>query len=83
VIASNVISKVLKNNNIHSYNYFIIKKNNVIIITYMNKIAGFKKENYISFGNVKNLNNRLRNNIEMIREEILISLTNKIERKFV
>ena len=83
MIESNVISKILKKNIIHNYNYLINKKYNVIVNTYMNKITGFKKKNYIFFVYVKNLNNNLTNNFEKIREEILTSLTNKIESKFV
>ena len=49
----------------------------------MNKIADFKKKNYICFVNIKNLNNKLTYNFEIIREEILIFLNNKFERKFV
>ena len=49
----------------------------------MNKIVGFKKKIYIFFVNVKNINNHLTYNFEIIREEILNSLTNKIEKKFV
>ena len=83
MIKSNLISKILKNNIIHNYNYLINKKNNVIVIYYMDKIAGFKKKNYICFVNFKNLHNHLKNNFEIISKEILISLTNKVERKFV
>jgi hypothetical protein len=49
----------------------------------MNKMVGLKKKNYICFFNVINLNNHLTNNFEIIRDEILTSLTNKVERKFV
>ena len=83
MIESNLISKILKKNIIHNYNYLINKKYNVIVKTYMNKIAEFKKKNYIFFVNVKNLNNHLTNNFKIIIEEILTSLTNKVERKFV
>ena len=82
MIDSNVISKILKKNIIHNYNYLSNKKYNVIVKTYMDKIAAFKKKNYISFIYVKKLNNDLINNYEIIIEEILTSLTNKIERKF-
>jgi len=83
VIESNVISKILKKNIIHNYNYLINKKYNVIVKTYMDKIAEFKKKNYICFVNVKNLNNHLTCNFEIIREKILNSLTNKVEKKIV
>ena len=83
MIESNVVSKILKKNIIYYYNYFINKKYNVIIKKYMNKIAVFKKKNYIYFVNVKKLNNHFIYNFEIIREEILTSLTNKVERKFV
>ena len=43
----------------------------------------FKKKNYIYFVNVKKLNNYFMYNFEIIREEILTFLTNKVERKFV
>ena len=49
----------------------------------MNKIAVFKKKNYIYFVNVTKLNNHFMYNFEIIREEILTFLTNKVERKFV
>ena len=48
----------------------------------MNKIAKLKKKIYNFFFNVKNLNNHFTNNFEIIKE-VLTSLTNKIERKFV
>ena len=83
MIEHNIISKILKKNIIHNYNYLINKKYNVIVKIYMSKINGFKKKNYICFLNVKNLNNHLTYNFEIIREEILTSLTNKVERKFV
>ena len=83
MIESNVVSKILKRNIINNYNYFINKKYNVIVKTYMNKISSFKKKNYICFVNIKNLNNKLTYNFEIIREEILNSLTNKVEKKFV
>ena len=83
MIESNVVLKILKRNIIHNYNYFINKKYNIIIEKYMNKISVFKKKNYIYFVNVKKLNNYFMYNFEIIREEILILLTNKVERKFV
>ena len=83
MIESNVISKILKKNITYNYNYLINKKYNVILKTYMDKIAEFKKKNYIRFISVNNLNNHLSNNFEIIREEILNSLSNKFERKFV
>ena len=49
----------------------------------MNKIAVFKKKKYIYFVNVTKLNNNLMYSFEIIREEILIFLNNKFERKFV
>jgi hypothetical protein len=49
----------------------------------MNNKAVFKKKNYIYFVNDKKLNNHFIYNFEIIREEILTSLTNKVERKFV
>ena len=83
MIESNVVAKILKKNIVHNYSYFISKKYNVIVKKYMNKIAGFKKKNYIYLVNVKKLNNDFMYNFEIIREEILIFLTNKVERKFV
>ena len=83
MIESNVVSKILKKNIIHNYNYFINKKNNIIVEECMNKIALFKIKKYIYFVNVTKLNNHLMYNFEIIREEILIFLTNKFERKFV
>jgi hypothetical protein len=83
VIERKLISKILKRNIIHNYNYLINKIYNVIIKTFMNNIAVFKKKNYIYFVNVKKLNNHFIYNFEIIREEILTSLTNKVERKFV
>ena len=83
MIESNVISKILKRNIIHNYNYLINKIYNVIAKTFMNNITVFKKKNYICFVNVKKLNNHFIYNFEIIREEILTSLTNKVERKFV
>ena len=82
MIDSNVTSKILKKNIINNYNYLINKKYNVIVKIYMDKIAKFIKKNYICFVNVKNLNNNLTNNFGIIIEEILTSLTNKIEIKF-
>ena len=77
MIERKLISKILKRNIIHNYNYLINKKYNVIVKKYMNKIDGFKKKNYIYFVNVKKLNNHFIYNFEIIREEILTSLTNK------
>ena len=82
MIESNIFSKVLKNNIIHNYNYLINKIYNVIVKTFMNNITVFKKKNYIYFVNVKKLNNNFIYNFEIIREEILTSLTNKVEREF-
>ena len=83
MIERKLISKILKRNIIHNYNYFINTKYNIIIEKYMNKIAVFKKKNYIYFVNVTKLNNHFMYNFEIIREEILTFLTNKVERKFV
>ena len=83
MIERKLISKILKRNIIHNYNYLINKIYNVIVKTFMNNIAVFKKKNYIYFVNVKKLNNHFIYNFEIIREEILTSLTNKVERKFV
>ena len=41
---SNVIPKIFKINIIHNYNYLINEKYNIIVKTYMNKIAGLKKK---------------------------------------
>ena len=83
MIESNIISKILKRNIIHNYNYLINKIYNIIVKTFMNNIAVLKKKNYIYFVNVKNFNNHLTNNFNIIREERLTSLANKVERKFV
>jgi hypothetical protein len=83
VIEIKLISKILKRDIIHNYNYLINKIYNVIVKTFMNNITVFKKKNYIYFVNVKKLNNNFIYNFEIIREEILTSLTNKVERKFV
>ena len=83
MIERKLISKILKRNIIHNYNYLINKIYNVIVKTFMNNITVFKKKNYIYFVNVKKLNNHFIYNFEIIREEILTSLTNKVERKFV
>ena len=83
MIERKLISKILKRNIIHNYNYLINKIYNVIVKTFMNNITVFKKKNYIYFVNVKKLNNHFIYNFEIIREEILTSLTNKVEKKFV
>ena len=83
MIESKVISKSLKKNIIHNYNYFINRKYNIFIKKCMKNIVGFKKKKYIYFVNVTKLNNNLMYNFEIIREQILIFLTNKFERKFV
>ena len=83
MIERKLISKILKRNIIHNYNYLINKIYNVIVKTFMNNITVFKKKNYIYFVNFKKLNNHFIFNFEIIREEILTSLTNKVERKFV
>ena len=82
MIESNVVSKILKKNIIHNYKYLINKIYNVIVKSFMNNIAVFKKKNYIYFVNDKKLNNHFIYNFEIIREEILIFLTNKVEKKF-
>jgi len=83
VIESNVISKILKKNITYNYNYLINKKYNVIVTICMNKILAFKKKKSVYFVNVKKFNNHLTNNFNIIREERLTFLTNKVERKFV
>ena len=83
MIESNVISNIIKKNTIHNYNYLINKKYNVTVKTCMDKIVGFKKKNCNYFANDKNLNNYATNNFEIIREEKLTSVTNKVVRKFV
>ena len=80
---SNVIPKIFKINIIHNYNYLINEKYNIIVKTYMNKIAGLKKKINIFFVNVKNIKNDLINYFNIIREEKLASLNKKFERKFV
>ena len=49
----------------------------------MNNITVFKKKKFVYFVNLTKLNNHFIYNFEIIREEILTSLTNKVERKFV
>ena len=83
MIESNEISKILNKNTIPNYNYLISKKYNVFSKTYMDKIFGLTKKNCIYFVNVKNLNNYLTNNFNIIIEERLTSLANKVEMKFV
>jgi hypothetical protein len=83
VIERKLISKILKRNIIHNYNYLINKIYNVIVKTFMNNITVFKKKNFVYFVNLTKLNNHFIYNFEIIREEILTSLTNKVERKFV
>ena len=83
MIESNVISKILKENIIHNYNYLINRKDNIIVKKNMEIIIGFKKKNYNYLVNIKNLNNYLTYNLKIIREVILTSLTSKIEKKFV
>ena len=83
MIESNLVSKILKKNIIHNYNYLTNIKYNVIVKIHMNKKAEYQKKNYIYFVNVKKLNKHSTCNFEIIREEILIFLTNKVERKFV
>ena len=83
MIESKVISKILKKNIIHNYNYLTNIKYNVIVKIHMNKKAEFQKKNYISLVNVKNINNDFINYFNIIREEKLDSLNKKFERKFV
>ena len=83
MIERKLISKILKRNIIHNYNYLINKIYNVIVKKFMNNITVFKKKNYIYFVNIEKLNNHLIYNFEIIREEILTYLNNKVERKFV
>ena len=83
MIESNVVSKILKKNIIHNYNYFINKKYNIIIEKYMNKISVFNIKNYIYFVNFTKLNNHFMYYFHIIREAILTFLTNKVERRFV
>ena len=83
MIERKLISKILKRNIIHNYNYLINKIYNVIVKTFMNNITVFKKKKFVYFVNITKLNNHFIYNFEIIREEILTSLTNKVERKFV
>ena len=83
MIESKVISKILKKNIIHNYNYLTNIKYNVIVKIHMNKKTEFQKKNYISLVNVKNINNDLINYFIIIKEEKLASLNKKFERKFV
>ena len=83
MIESNVISNILKKKTIHNYNYLINKKYNVTVKAYMNKKFGLQNKNYIYFVNVKNLNIYSSNNFNIVRCEKLISVTNKVVRKFV
>ena len=83
MIESNIISKILKKNITYNYNYLINKKYNVIVKICMNKILAFKKKKFIYIVKLKFFNNHLTNNFNIIREERLTSLANKVERKFV
>ena len=83
MIERKIISKILKKNIIHNYNYLTNIKYNVIVKIHMNKKAEFQKKNYISLVNVKNINNDLIIYFNLIREEKLPSLNKKFERKFV
>ena len=56
---------------------------NAIIIKISNDINIFKIEKYASILNIKNLIYHLFKNLKTIKYEILNSLTNKIEIKFV
>ena len=78
-----VISKILKENIIHNYNYLTNIKYNVIVKIHMNKKAEFQKKNYISLVNIKNINNDLINYFNIIRGEKLAYLNKKFEKKFV
>ena len=82
MIESKIFSQVLKKNIINNYNYLINKNYNIIIKIFMDKIVEFKKKNYFYFVYVKKINNHLTYNLNLITKEILIFLTNKIERKF-
>ena len=83
MIESKVISKILKKNIIHNYNYLTNIKYNVIVKIHMNKKAEFQKKNYISLVNIKNINNDLINYFNIIRGEKLGYLNKKFEKKFV
>ena len=83
MIESNLISKILKKNIIHNYNYLTNIKYNLIVKKNMNKKAEFQKKNYIGLVNGKNINNDLINYFNIIRDEKLNSLNKKFERKFV
>ena len=83
MIESNEISKILNKNTIPNYNYLISKKYNVFSKTCMYKIFGLTKKKSIYFVNVKNLNNYLTNNFNIIRGKRLTFETNKVVRKFV
>ena len=83
MIKSNIISKILKKNIIHNYNYLINKIYNVIVKTFMNNIAVLKKKNYIYFVNLKNLNNYLTKNFNKNIIKRIISLPIKVRMKFV
>ena len=83
MIENNVISKILKKNIINNYNYFINIKYNIFINKCMENIFGFKKKNYIYYLYVKNLNNYLTNNFNIIKGKRLTFVTNKVVRKFV
>ena len=49
----------------------------------MNKIVGLKKKIIFILLILKNLNNHLTNNLNIISEKRLISSINKVKRKFV
>ena len=83
MIERKLISKILKKNIIHNYNYLTNIKYNVIVKIHMNKKAEFQKKKYISLFNVKNINNDLINYSNIISEKKLASLNKKFERKFV
>ena len=83
MIDSNIISKILKKNIIHDRNYLINKKYNVTLKTCMHKICGFKKKIVFILFMLKNLNNHLTNNFNIISGEKLTFINNKVARKFV
>ena len=64
MIESNVISK---QHIIHNYNCLINKRYNFNLKICIEKIAGYKKKDYIYFIDVKNLNNFITNNFNIIR----------------
>ena len=61
---SNIISKKFKKINVYLYNY-LKNKNLKRLLIYKEKVGEFKKNNYICFVNIKNLNNNLTNNFKI------------------